>query len=108
MTKLKVINIDTSSKNYSNKRLLSHHGIFPLHSRAFNVESTIMIAIMIDFFFDWLAYILQCYFILTNKTCVMFSNCSCSPCTCDSQVHSQNEAIALKYLETLIFTKWFL
>ena len=51
MTKLKVINIDTSSKNYSNKRLLSHHGIFPLHSRAFNVESTIMIAIMIDFFF---------------------------------------------------------
>ena len=50
MTKLKVINIDTSSKNYWNKRLLSHHGIFPLRSRTFNVESTIMIAIMIAFF----------------------------------------------------------
>ena len=30
---------------------------------------------------------------------------SCSPCPFNSQVHSQNEAIALKYLETLIFTK---
>ena len=30
MTKLKVINIDSSRKNEPNKRLLSHHGIFPL------------------------------------------------------------------------------
>ena len=33
---------------------------------------------------------------------------SCSPWTCNSQVHSQNEAIALKYLESLTFTKSFL
>ena len=26
---------------------------------------------------------------------------SCSPCPCNSEVHSQNEAIALKYLENL-------
>ena len=30
---------------------------------------------------------------------------SCSPCPCNSEVHSQNEAIALKYLENLTFTK---
>ena len=30
---------------------------------------------------------------------------SCSPCPCNSEVHSQNEAIALKYLESLTFTK---
>ena len=29
---------------------------------------------------------------------------SCFPCPCNSQVHSQNEAIALKYLESLTFT----
>ena len=33
---------------------------------------------------------------------------SCSPCPCNSEVHSQNEAIALKYLENLTFTKSFL
>ena len=33
---------------------------------------------------------------------------SCSPCPCNNQVHSQNEAIALKYLESLTFTKSFL
>ena len=33
---------------------------------------------------------------------------SCSPCPCNSEVHSQNEAIALKYLESLTFTKSFL
>ena len=33
---------------------------------------------------------------------------SCFPCPCNSQVHSQNEAIALKYLESLTFTKSFL
>ena len=30
---------------------------------------------------------------------------SCSPCPCNSQVQSQNEATALKYLESLTFTK---
>ena len=30
---------------------------------------------------------------------------SCSPCPCNSEVHSQNEAIALKYLESLTFSK---
>ena len=29
---------------------------------------------------------------------------SCSPWPCNSQGHSQNEAIALKYLESLTFT----
>ena len=33
---------------------------------------------------------------------------SCSPCPCNSEVQSQNEAIALKYLESLTFTKSFL
>ena len=33
---------------------------------------------------------------------------SCSPCPCNSQAHLQNEAIALKYIESLAFTKSFL
>ena len=33
---------------------------------------------------------------------------SWSPCPCNSEVHSQNEAIALIYLENLIFTKSFI
>ena len=41
--------------------------------------------------------------------CIKLMSClvivSCSPCPCSSQVHSQNEAIALKYLENLTFTK---
>ena len=32
---------------------------------------------------------------------------SCSPCPCNNQVHSQNKAIALKYFESLTFTKYF-
>ena len=30
---------------------------------------------------------------------------SCSPCPCNSQVQSQNETTALKYLESWTFTK---
>ena len=33
---------------------------------------------------------------------------SCSPCSCNSEVHSRNEAIALKYRKGLTFTKPFL
>ena len=33
---------------------------------------------------------------------------SCSPCPCNRQIHTQNEAIALKYLESLTFTQSFL
>ena len=33
---------------------------------------------------------------------------SCSPCPCNSEVHSQSEVIALKYLESLTFAKSFL
>ena len=32
---------------------------------------------------------------------------SCSYCPCNSEVHSQNEAFALNYLESLTFTKSF-
>ena len=33
---------------------------------------------------------------------------SCSPCPCNSQVHSQNKASVLKHLESLTFQKSFL
>ena len=43
-----------------------------------------------------------------HKTCILcLVIVSCSPCPCNSQVHSQNEVIALKHLESLTFTKSF-
>ena len=60
-------------------------------------------------FFDWnILYpsMLPYYDYIKLVLCLVIV--SYSPCPFNSQVHSQNEATALKYLESLTFTKPFL
>ena len=49
---------------------------------------------------------LQYYDYIRLASCLVIV--SCSPYPCSSEVNSQNEAIALKYLKNLKFTKSFL
>ena len=49
---------------------------------------------------------LLCYDYIRHVLCLVIV--SCSPFPSNGQVHSQNEATALKYLESLTFTKSFL
>ena len=49
---------------------------------------------------------LLCYDYIRSVLCLVIV--CCSPCPYNSEVRSQNEAIALKYIESLTFIKSFL
>ena len=70
------------------------------------VNNIVKIAIMIFLLISLYTSMLLYYDYIRLVLCLVIV--SCSPCPCNSEVHSQNEAIALKYLENLTFTKSFL